>query len=52
MAEILEQANVTWRVYQEKDNFDDNGLAWFYSFMTAKPDSNLYKRGTREYKHA
>jgi phospholipase C len=26
MAEVLEAANVSWRVYQEVDNFDDNGM--------------------------
>ncbi|RCI06344.1 hypothetical protein CU098_013711, partial [Rhizopus stolonifer] len=27
--EVLTAANVTWQVYQDKDNFDDNALAWF-----------------------
>lgn len=28
MGEILEDANVSWKLYQEADNFDDNGFAW------------------------
>ena len=36
---------MTWKVYQEKDNFDDNGLAWFKSFQQAKRDSDLYVNG-------
>ncbi|CAO3624462.1 unnamed protein product [Cunninghamella blakesleeana] len=27
--EVLTKANVTWQVFQDKDNFDDNPLAWF-----------------------
>jgi phospholipase C len=27
--EKLTAANVTWQVYQDKDNFDDDALAWF-----------------------
>ena len=29
MGEILEEANISWRVYMQEDNFDDNGFAWF-----------------------
>lgn len=27
MGEVLEAANITWRLYQTLDNFDDNGFA-------------------------
>ncbi|CEI90528.1 hypothetical protein RMCBS344292_04850 [Rhizopus microsporus] len=27
--EALTKANITWQLYQDKDNFDDNPLAWF-----------------------
>ncbi|KAI8069929.1 phosphoesterase family-domain-containing protein [Gongronella butleri] len=27
--QALTRANVTWQVYQDNDNFDDNPLAWF-----------------------
>ncbi|GAN01040.1 non-hemolytic phospholipase C precursor [Mucor ambiguus] len=27
--EMLTKANTTWQLYQDKDNFDDNPLAWF-----------------------
>jgi len=29
MGEILENANISWKVYMELDNFDDNAFAWF-----------------------
>ncbi len=46
-AETLENANVSWRVFQEEDNFDDNGNAWFASFQSAQPGSPLYEKGIR-----
>lgn len=45
VAETLEAANVSWRVLQMPDNFDDNGLAWFESFQRASPGSALYEKG-------
>lgn len=39
MGELLENANISWRVYQEQDNFDDNGFAWFDVFKAGK---NIY----------
>ena len=44
-AERLQSAGVSWKVYQETDNFDDNALAWFKNFKTAKKTSALYKQG-------
>ncbi|KJY43300.1 phospholipase C [Streptomyces sp. NRRL B-1568] len=44
-AERLEAAGVSWRVYQQQDNYDDNPLAWFKQFQSAKPDSSLYVNG-------
>ena len=35
--ERLERAGISWQVYQEEDNFDDNALAWFRQFAHA-PD--------------
>ncbi len=26
--ELLEAKNVSWKVYQQTDNFDDNAFAW------------------------
>lgn len=43
--EIYESAGVTWQVYQDTDNFDDNPLAWFKQFQVAKNGTALYKRG-------
>jgi phospholipase C len=44
-AERLQAAGVSWRVYQEYDNYGDNGLAYFANFRGIGPDSVLYKRG-------
>ncbi|WP_329578549.1 phospholipase C, phosphocholine-specific [Kitasatospora sp. NBC_01250] len=43
--ERLQAAGISWKVYQQQDNFDDNALAWFKSFQTAPQDSPLYQRG-------
>ena len=44
-AERLQAAGVNWRVYQEYDNYGDNGLAYFKTFRGIGPDSELYRRG-------
>ncbi|HKJ30192.1 MAG TPA: alkaline phosphatase family protein [Balneolales bacterium] len=44
-AERLEKAGVSWKVYQEKDNYGCNMLENFHTFMTADKNSPLYKRG-------
>lgn len=44
-AERLQQANISWKVYQQSNNFDDNALAWFASFKKAKSGQPLYDRG-------
>ena len=44
-AERLQAAGVSWRVYQEYDNYGDNGLAYFANFRGIEPDSELYRRG-------
>lgn len=43
--EHLEAANISWQVYQDTDNFDDNPLAWFEQFQQAPTDSPLAKKG-------
>ena len=43
--EYYEDAGVTWQVYQDVDNFDDNPLAWFNQYQTAKNGSTLSDRG-------
>ncbi|CAD6509973.1 phosphocholine-specific phospholipase C [Paraburkholderia sabiae] len=45
VAETLEAAGISWRVYQEADNFDDNALAMFRSFRSASLSSALYRKG-------
>jgi phospholipase C len=43
--ERLERAGISWKVYQEEDNYDNNGLAWFRQYLTAPARSPLYQRG-------
>lgn len=44
-AERLEAAGVSWKVYQEYDNFGDNLLSVFPPFRPCATDSPLYQRG-------
>ena len=46
--ERLQRAGVSWQVYQEEDNYDDNALAWFKQIAGARPDSELWQRGMRK----
>ena len=43
--ERLQAAGISWQVYQEVDNYDDNPLAWFSQYQQAAKSSPLYKRG-------
>ncbi len=43
--ERLQRAGISWRVYQQKDNFGDNALALFKRFQAAPESSPLYQRG-------
>ncbi len=43
--ERLQAAGITWQVYQEEDNYDDNALEWFKQYAEAKPSSALFRRG-------
>ena len=40
--ERLQAAGVSWQVYQEEDNYDDNALAWFKPFQTPPPATRRY----------
>jgi phospholipase C len=44
-AERLQDAGVSWRVYQQEDNYQCNMLEEFESFRNAKPGDPLYDRG-------
>lgn len=44
-AEYWEDAGVSWQLYQDVDNFDDNPLAWFEQFQKASNSSALGKKG-------
>jgi phospholipase C len=43
--ERLERAGISWKVYQQEDNFDNNALAWFRQYRTARRSSPLCQRG-------
>jgi phospholipase C len=43
--ERLQAAGISWQVYQEVDNYDDNPLAWFKQYQQAPKTSPLYKQG-------
>ena len=45
MGETLENAGVSWKVYEEADNFDDNAFTWFASFQQSKPGDPLFDKG-------
>ena len=44
-AERLEQAGVSWKVYQEHDNYGDNGLAYFKAFRGEGATTPAGKKG-------
>jgi phospholipase C len=43
--ERLERAGVSWKVYQQRDNYGCNVLALFQQFRNAKPGNPLYDNG-------
>lgn len=43
--ERLEQAGISWKIYQQQDNFGCNVLEYFRVFRDAPKNSPLYKRG-------
>ncbi|WP_020519676.1 phosphocholine-specific phospholipase C [Catelliglobosispora koreensis] len=47
-AERLQAAGISWKVYQEANNYDDNALAWFRNFRQATAGNPLYERGMRK----
>jgi phospholipase C len=43
-AERLQQQGVSWKVYQEYDNYGDNALAYFKAFRNLDRDSEAWRR--------
>ncbi|KAG5992829.1 hypothetical protein E4U43_003660 [Claviceps pusilla] len=43
--EYLEEAGISWQVWQDLDNFEDNMLAYFQQYQVAKNGSALRKKG-------
>ncbi|MFE0487408.1 alkaline phosphatase family protein [Streptomyces griseoaurantiacus] len=46
-AERLQAAGVSWKVYQQDDDYGCNLLEQFAAFREAQPGSDLYERGMR-----
>lgn len=44
-AERLQDAGISWKVYQQKDNYGCNMLEWFGAFQKADTQSPLWQRG-------
>ena len=44
-AEYLNDVGISWQVYQDTDNFDDNALAYFKQYQQAAKGSTLASRG-------
>lgn len=44
-AEFYQDAGVTWSIFQNADNFDDNPLAWFGQFQEALTGTPLNTKG-------
>jgi phospholipase C len=41
--ERLTEAGISWRVYQEEDDYGTNPLEWFAAYQNASPGSTLYE---------
>jgi phospholipase C len=46
--ERLQAAGITWQVYQEEDNYDDNALEWFKIYQNASSSSPLWQHGMQK----
>ncbi|MDX3311872.1 alkaline phosphatase family protein [Streptomyces sp. NPDC054884] len=46
-AERLQSAGVSWKVYQQEDDYGCNVLEQFAAFRNALPGTDLYERGVR-----
>ncbi len=44
-AERLQNAGVSWKIYQQSDDHGGNVLQWFAQFKNAAPGNPLYERG-------
>jgi phospholipase C len=47
--ERLTQAGISWRVYQEEDDYGTNPLKWFQNYQNASPGSPLYENALTVY---
>jgi len=47
--ERLTEAGISWRIYQEEDDYGTNVMEFFEAFQAAKPGSTLYENGLTIY---
>jgi len=47
--ERLTEAGISWRVYQEEDDYGTNPLEWFAAYQNATPGSPLYENALTIY---
>ena len=47
LAETFEKAGISWKVYMELDNFDDNAFAWFDQFRKSEAGDPLREKGMK-----
>ncbi|KAK9487019.1 phosphoesterase family-domain-containing protein [Lipomyces starkeyi] len=45
VGEYLEEQGISWFVYQDQDNFDDNPFAWFEQYQDAESGTALASKG-------
>jgi len=43
--ELLVKAGISWKIYQQSDNYDDNALAWFAVYKQAAAGNPLHDNG-------
>jgi phospholipase C len=45
LGEYLEEANITWNMYHEMDDFGCDAFAWFDQYKHLQPGDPLYDKG-------
>jgi len=48
IGEYLEEANITWKVYHEDDDFGCDAFAWFDQYKHLQPGDPLYEKGIKK----
>eukprot|EP01034_Spumella_vulgaris_P026554 gene26554-33154_t len=48
-ADIFESRNISWKIYQQQDDFDNNAFMWFEWFRSYAAGSDVYDKGQTRY---